>query len=135
MTEQTRKILNVAGTCFGLAMALAIIIGITVTYLKNKKAEYFHMTKQEFSEIAEGGDDDELLETAFDWTENFCPINGKKLSKAPVAVRYTQAMLHLHYEVLNGGFAQFYFNGYHTYGFEYEAAFRAAALNDIAGLY
>ena len=135
MTERTRKIFNIAGTCFGLAMALAIVIGLTVTYLKEKKGEYYHVTKQEFLEIAEGGDDDELLEEAFEWTENFCPIGGKKLSKAPVSVQYAQAMLHLDMEVLNGGFSQFYFNRYHTYGFQYEAAFRAAGLDGVADLY
>ncbi|MDE7159133.1 MAG: DMP19 family protein [Clostridiales bacterium] len=130
-----RRICNIAGYCFGLAMVLVIVIGFTVTYLKSKKGEYFHMNKQEFLEIAEGGDDDELLEEAFEWSENFCPINGKNLSKAPAPVRYTQAMLHLDSEVLNGGFAQFYYNGYHTYGFEYETAFRAAELDEVADIY
>lgn len=93
------------------------------------------MTKQEFITLADSGDDDGLLESAFDWTENFCPIVTKKFSKASKPVQYVQAMLHLHYEVLNGGFPQFYYNGYHKHGFDYENAFKAAKLDCIADLF
>ena len=127
--------INTLAYIFAAVILLIILIVFIVCGPFSKSKEQYHMTKQEFVTLAESDDDDGLLEETFEWTENFCPIVTKKFSKASQPVKNVQAMLHLHYEVLNGGFPQFYYNGYHTYGFDYESAFRAANLNDIADLY
>ena len=135
MKAKIRLNKNVIAYIFAAIILLVILIVFFVCGPLNKKKEQFHMTKQEFLALANDDDADGLLESAFDWTENFCPIVTKKFAKASKPVQYVQAMLHLHYEVLNGGFPQFYYNGYHKHGFDYENAFKAANLNDIADLF
>lgn len=126
---------NVLAYIIAAVLLAIIVIVFIVCGPFSKKEEKFHMTKEEFVTLANSGDDDGLLESAFDWTENYCPIDTKNFSKATQPVKNVQAVLHLHYEVLNGGFPQFYFNGYHTHGFDYESAFKAVNLNEIAELY
>ena len=135
MKAKIRLSKNAIAYICAAVMLIVILIVFFVCGPLNKKKEHFSMTKQEFITLAESGDDEELLESAFDWTENFCPIVTKKFSKASKPVQYVQAMLHFHYEVLNGGFPQFYYNGYHTHGFDYKNAFKAANLEHIADLF
>ena len=139
MKTRSQKILNICYICFGLAMLLVVIIGFSVTYVKDKQENDFHMTKQQFIELANSDDDDALVESAYFWTENKCPMDkplGKlKYAFASAPVKNVQAVMHLDFEVLEGGFEQFYYNGYHKYGFNYAAAFRAIKLDNVADLY
>lgn len=139
MKTRSQKILNICFICFGLAMLLVVIIGFSVTLAKYEPENAFHMTKQQFAELADSGDDDALVESAFFWTENRCPSEDMfckiKYKFAPAPIKTVQAVMHLDTEVLEGGFAQFYYNGYHTYGFNYEAAFRALNLDNVADIY
>lgn len=131
MKEKKEKLNIIFASC-GIAMVIVILTVLIYTYIKSSE-DHFYMTKQEFAAIT---DDDELLEAAFFWTENYCPIinSSKKFNSAAKPIKNIQAMLHLDAEVLNGGFPQFYYNGYAEYGFDYVSAFQDAKLYDIADL-
>ncbi|MDR3293921.1 MAG: DMP19 family protein [Clostridiales bacterium] len=92
----------------------------------------FHITKQEFAALQ----DDELIETAYEWTMKYDPvIHGKQAYyKAPEAVQNVIAVLMFDGEVLNGGFVQFYYNRRDELWINYAQAFTAIRLPEVAGI-
>ncbi|MCM1194966.1 MAG: DMP19 family protein [Corallococcus sp.] len=93
------------------------------------------MTKREFQILADERRDEALLECAYEFANEEYSLFDDSYLDAPVVIQNVLGALSLHYEVLNGGFPQFYFNEYNQLGIDFEKVFRAVNLDNVADLY
>ena len=96
-----------------------------------KKLKAFdNLTKADFVKMK----DEELWDAAIMWTDKFSPFDneGKAFLKAPSVIQNFIAVIMLDGQVLNGGFVQFYYNGYNNLGIDYVQAFKNAGLDKLA---
>ncbi len=126
---ETNTALHVFATVTFLVITAVFLACVSL----NGKNGGFSITKEQIAAIE---DDGELLETAFAWAENFCPLNENSRSEdfetAPDPVRNVLAKMHLDCGVMNGGFSQFYTKGFNKVAFKFAAAFSAAELDGVA---
>jgi len=96
---------------------------------KGEKDQKF--TKADF--VAVG--DEELIDACLAWTEKFDIYKDAVAFKnAPLSCRNFLSMFMLDAQVNNGGFNQFYFNGYGNLGIDYFKAFEDMGLTELSKL-
>jgi len=94
---------------------------------QRKKEMYPKLTKKELAALP----DNELYDACILRTEKYDPViyGDKAYKNAPVPCQNIIAILMLDAQVLNGGFTQFYYNGYGGYAKEFDIDFAKAFEN------
>ena len=98
---------------------------------KTKTENYKKLTKEEFAALPDG----ELFDAALARTDSYdVHGNPEGFKNAPAPCKNFLVIVMLDAQVNNGGFNQFYFNGYDEYELDYAKAFEEVGLQKIAKL-
>ena len=110
-------------------MLFIMLIAMSFALVSCMNDKYEKMTKAEFAGLL----DEELFDACGVWSWKYhFKTNPAGYYKVDDVLRNFIAIYSVDAQVLNGGFNQFYYNGYGDYGIDYAKAFEAAEMYEVA---